>query len=104
LRYGSLMTSQEAVAILRSHRDDLRARGVLHAALFGSLARGDARPDSDVDVMVELDPTAEFDLFGYVGLTRYIAHLFPSPVDVVDRAALKPLVRPSVEKEAIHAF
>ncbi len=98
------MNNQEAVAILRRHRDDLQARGVLHAALFGSVARGDARPDSDVDVMVELDPSAELDLFGYVGLTRYIAELFPSPVDVVDRQALKPHVRPSAEKEAIHAF
>jgi hypothetical protein len=54
--------------------------------------------------MVELDPGAELDLFAYVGLTRYIAELFPSRVDVVHREALKPHVRPSAEKEAIHAF
>jgi predicted nucleotidyltransferase len=98
------MNSREAVAILMRHQNDLQARGVLHAALFGSVARGEARPDSDVDIMVELDPGAELDLFGYVGLTRYIAELFPSRVDVVHREALKPHVRPSAEKEAIHAF
>jgi predicted nucleotidyltransferase len=98
------MNSQEAVAILMRHQNDLQARGVLHAALFGSVARGEARPDSDVDIMVELDPRAELDLFGYVGLTRYIAELFPSRVDVVHLEALIPHVRPSAEKEAIHAF
>ncbi|HEY7245928.1 MAG TPA: nucleotidyltransferase family protein [Xanthobacteraceae bacterium] len=98
------MNSQEAVAILRRHQDDLQARGVLHAALFGSLARGEARPNSDVDIMVDLDPSARLDLFGYVRLTRYMAELFSTPVDVVIREALKPHVRPSAEKEAVHAF
>jgi predicted nucleotidyltransferase len=98
------MKCQEAIAILRHHRNDLQARGVRHAALFGSIARDEARADSDVDVLIDLDPSAELDLFGYVGLTRYIAELFHGSVDVVDRQALKPHVRPSAEKEAVHAF
>jgi predicted nucleotidyltransferase len=98
------MNSQEAVAILIHHRDDLQARGVRHAALFGSVARGEARSDSDVDIMIELDPNVELDIFAYVGVTRYIAQLFTSPVDVVAREALKPHVRPWAERDAIHAF
>jgi predicted nucleotidyltransferase len=54
--------------------------------------------------LIELDPTAELDLFGYVGLRRYIADLFTGPVDVVDRDALKPYVRPPAESDAIYAF
>src|SRR5437667_12691677 len=98
------MNCQEALAILLKHRDALQARGVRHAALFGSVARGEARPDSDLDILIELDPSAELDVFAYVGLRRYIAELFTGPVDVVDRDALKPHVRPPAESDAIYAF
>jgi len=54
--------------------------------------------------LIDLDPMAELDLFAFVGLTRYIAKLFPNPVDVVDREALRPHARPSAEREAVHAF
>ena len=98
------MTSQEAIAILVAHRDDLRARGVRRAALFGSVARGEARADSDLDILVELDPNAKLGVFEYVGIKQYIEQLFTGSVDVVDRAALKPHVRPSAESDAIYAF
>jgi uncharacterized protein len=98
------MNRQEAIDILVAHRDALRARGVRHAALFGSVARGEGRPDSDVDILIELEPDADIDLFGYVGLRRYIAELFTGPVDVVDKDALKPHVRPPAESDAIYAF
>ena len=98
------MNSNEAIAVLVAHREDLRARGVQHAALFGSVARGEARPDSDVDIMIELDPEAKIDIFEYVGIRRYISELFKRPVDVVTRNGLKPHVRPSAEADAIQAF
>jgi len=98
------MNSKEVIAVLVAHREDLRARGVQHAALFGSVARGEARPDSDLDILVELDPHARIGLFQYAGIRRYIAELFAGPVDVVDRHSLKPHVRPSAESDAIQAF
>jgi predicted nucleotidyltransferase len=84
------MNSQEVIATLREFESELRARGIRHAALFGSVARGTAGPDSDIDIMIEIDPDADVTLFEYVGLKRYIAELFPGPVDVVDREALRP--------------
>jgi predicted nucleotidyltransferase len=102
--YTCFMKKQEAIAVLLAHRDALRARGVRHAALFGSVARDDARADSDVDILIELEPEAELDLFAYVGLRRYIAGLFTGPVDVVDREALKPDLRPPTERDAVYAF
>ena len=74
------------------------------AAVFGSVARGDSRPDSDIDIMVEIDPEAHITVFDYVGLKEYIAGLFDSPVDVVSRDNLKPYVRPTATADAIYAF
>jgi predicted nucleotidyltransferase len=98
------MNGQEILARLREHETALRARGVSHAALFGSRARGDNRPDSDIDIMVEFDPAAHVTVFDYAGLKEYIASLFDGPVDVVNRAGLKPYVRPAATTDAIYAF
>ena len=72
--------------------------------VFGSRARGDNRPDSDIDIMVEFDPTAHVTVFNYAGLKDYIAGLFDGPVDVVSREGLKPYVRPAATTDAIYAF
>jgi predicted nucleotidyltransferase len=82
----------------------LRARGVAHAAVFGSVARGDHRPGSDLDIMIDVAPEARLTVYGYVGLKDYIAGLFDGPVDVVTRDALKPYVRPAATTDAIPAF
>ena len=98
------MNKDQVIAVLRAHECDLRRRGVLHAALFGSVARGDARPDSDIDILVEIAPEAHIDLFDYVSLMQYVGDLFLIPVDVANRKTLKPHVRPSAEREAVYAF
>jgi predicted nucleotidyltransferase len=98
------MNPEDIIARLRENEAALRARGVAHAALFGSRARGDARPDSDTDVMIEIDPEAHVGVWGYVGLKEYIATLFDGPVDVVDREALKSYVAPAATADVIYAF
>ena len=95
---------EAVIATLRAHQAELRRRGVRHAALFGSLARAESKRTSDVDILVELDPQAPVGLFEYVGITQYLADLFPVRVDVANRSSLKPLVRPSVERDALYAF
>ena len=95
---------EQILTTLRAHEPELRRRGVRHAALFGSLARGEARRTSDIDVLIELDPEAPVGLFEYVAITQYLAGLFPARVDVANRGSLKPLVRPSAERDAVYAF
>jgi predicted nucleotidyltransferase len=98
------MKSSEAIETLRRSEQALRQRGVRHAALFGSVARGDNSPDSDIDIMIEVDPDACITIFDYVDLKEYIAGLFEESVDVVNREALKPHVRPAASADAIYAF
>jgi predicted nucleotidyltransferase len=98
------MNREEILVRLRENEAALRARGVSHAALFGSRARGDDRPDSDIDIIVEFDPAAHLTVFNYAGIKEYIAGLFDSPVDVVSREGLKPYVRPAATTDAIYAF
>lgn len=99
------MDSSEAIDTLRRSEAALRKRGVTHAALFGSVARGDNRAGSDIDIMIEIDPDARIAIFDYVELKEYIAGLFDEPVDVVNREALKSYVRPAATAaDAIYAF
>jgi hypothetical protein len=98
------MNSIEALETLRRSERALRERGVMHAALFGSVARGSSTPESDIDIMIEIDPDVRMTVFDYVDLKDYIAALFREPVDVVNREGLKPYVRPAATADAIYAF
>jgi hypothetical protein len=98
------MDRQEIIAKLRENKAALRARGVAHAALFGSHARGENRPDSDIDLLIDIAPQAAVGLWEYVDITQYLEDLFSSPVDVANRSHLKSHVRPSAEREALYAF
>jgi len=82
----------------------VRKRGVRHAALFGSCARGEESPDSDVDIMIGVDPTVRIGVYEYVAIKDYIAGLFDTRVGVVRCDRLKPYVRPAAVGDAIYAF
>jgi predicted nucleotidyltransferase len=97
------MKLDQIIERLKEREADLRAQGVTHAALFGSTARGEQNAH-DIDIMVDLDPTIVVTMFDYAGVKDYIAGLFDAPVDVVDREALKPRVRPKADADAIYAF
>ncbi|NVO13049.1 MAG: nucleotidyltransferase family protein [Rhodoplanes sp.] len=98
------MTRADALETLKHSEAALRARGVRRAAVFGSVARGDNRPGSDLDIMVEIDPEAHLTVYDYVDLKDYIASLFDGPVDVVNRDSLKPHVGPAATADAHYAF
>jgi predicted nucleotidyltransferase len=81
-------------------REDLRTRfGVAAIALFGSYAREEARPDSDVDLLVEFGRRPTF--LGYMDLFGHLEQLFGTRVDLATPNKLKPRVRPYVERDLI---
>ncbi|MBZ5728563.1 MAG: nucleotidyltransferase family protein [Acidobacteriia bacterium] len=89
---------------LRTHENELRRLGVSHAAVFGSVARGEGRADSDIDVLVDLDPARPLGIFQYARLKLYINEILSGAGDVVNRRTLKPLLRDSILHDAVHAF
>ena len=94
----------EVIGKLHQHQDELRRRGVMHAAVFGSVARGESRSDSDVDILVDLDPRLPMGLFEYASLRLYILELLGGSTDVVNRKTLKPLIRDAILRDAVNAF
>ncbi|WP_419320181.1 nucleotidyltransferase family protein [Caulobacter sp. ErkDOM-E] len=98
------MTRDQALQILKRHEGELRQQGVTRAALFGSAARDEARPGSDIDVMVEFAPDAAISVWAYARLKDLIQDFFGQRVDVVSRNGLNRHIRPTVEREALYAF
>jgi predicted nucleotidyltransferase len=98
------MKLAEVLDTLRKAEPALRPRGVMHAAVFGSVARGEERADSDIDIAVELDDDVVRTIWDYSGVKIAVSDLFDGEVDVVDRAALRPHLRGNVERELVYAF
>jgi hypothetical protein len=99
-----VVTLDGVLTTLRSHEGELRRFGVSHAAVFGSVARGEATEESDIDVLVELDDGRPMGIFEYAKLKLYINEILPAAGDVVNRRTLKPLLRDSILRDAVHAF
>ena len=94
------MNRDEILEILRAHRDELQKRfGVKSLAVFGSVARGEAGPESDVDILVEFESPPGFD--GYMALKFYLEDLLGRKVDLVMKNALKPWARDVVLREKV---
>lgn len=98
------MKLEQALRTLRDAEAALRAKGVRHAAVFGSTARGEARTESDIDVLIDFDPAAGVTVYDYVAVKNDIASLFDGKVDVVDQEGLKPHLRNPVARDLVYAF
>ena len=94
---------------LKNIQQNLITAGVDHAAIFGSTARGDDRPDSDIDIFIDFDSEKIGGLFGYVNvigiIEKSIQRTFPRViVDVSDYQTMKPRIRKNAEAEALYVF
>lgn len=93
------MTRAEALAMLAAHREELAAFGLRRLALFGSVARDEAGPDSDIDVLVEFEGRTTLDR--YAGLCDRLGDLLGRPVDLATPNMIRPFMRETVEKDAV---
>jgi hypothetical protein len=99
---GGLTRLDGILATLRVHAGDLRRRGVASASVFGSAARGEDRHDSDVDIMVELEP--EIGILAYSEMRLHLSDLLGRRVDLVTPGGLQPLARRGALRDAIRVF
>ncbi len=95
------MKRDEVIRILNEHRQELVERfSVKSLALFGSVARNEARPDSDVDLLVEFfHPVG---LFHFIGFQQYLEELLGSHVDLGTPNSLKSMLKNQILQEAIY--
>jgi predicted nucleotidyltransferase len=98
------MDREHVLTTLREHETELRQAGLAQLSLFGSTARGEAGPDSDVDLLAELDKAKQLSLLDVVGIEIQLADLLGVKVDLILQGTLKPRVRQSVERDLIRAF
>lgn len=82
----------------------LQSQGVKNLALFGSVARGEATFESDIDVLIDVDPKATFSLLEQAGVQIEIENAVGRPVDVVMRQSLRPELRESAVADSIQVF
>ena len=92
------------VSRLRAEKAALRAEGVRHALLFGSFARGEAGPGSDIDLAIAFDPDRIPGLVGLASLARRLGALLGRPVDIVVLPARREALRTAIAREAISVF
>ncbi|MFQ5774460.1 MAG: nucleotidyltransferase family protein [Kiloniellaceae bacterium] len=98
------MRPEQISRTLKAHRAALEALGVRSLAIFGSTARGEAAPDSDIDLLVEFDPGTRVGLIRYIGLQNHLSELLGRKVDLISRDAMDRHVRDRVNAEARQVF
>jgi predicted nucleotidyltransferase len=107
-----LLTREEAqppkladvIAKLREHAPALRKRGIEHLYVFGSLARGDAGVDSDIDLAIDVDPDSRFSLVTQASIGLDLEELLQRRVDIGARASLRSSLREDFERDAVQVF
>jgi hypothetical protein len=85
---ASVPIRDQIIDVLQREARRLRDRGVVHLALIGSLARGEARADSDIDVLIDIDPDRRFSLIDHSELRLFLCDLLDRDTDVLVRDAL----------------
>lgn len=98
------MSRDRILATLRAHEAELRAAGIVHLRVFGSVARGDAKDRSDVDLLAEFDPAKTQTLVTLGALQSRMSEWLGAEVDLSSAAWLKSSVSERARQEAILAF
>jgi predicted nucleotidyltransferase len=98
--YNQSMTRRTVITRIRNHLDKYEKLGVKSLSIFGSVARGEEGPDSDVDILVEFKGRATFDR--YMDTKFYLEDLLGCKVDLVTPKAIKPRMKPYIMRDLIN--
>jgi uncharacterized protein len=98
------MDKSAVIAKLREHEQELKAAGIVGLSLFGSVARGEQTPQSDVDLMADFDKTRRYSLLTMGRLESRLAELLGTKVDLSSPGWMKDSVRKQALREAVRAF
>ena len=98
------MSAFATINQLKSFEADLRAKGVSALYLFGSLARGEDGPDSDIDLSFDVAPDVKFSLFDQAQIMHELTVALGKKVDLVPRRAIHPYIKDRIEAEQIKVF
>jgi uncharacterized protein len=102
------MRQDQIISALRAHEQELKQAGIASLSLIGSAARGDERPDSDIDVVVRLTDDAQLSGFAYFGrldrLRGQLESILARSVDLIAEPVQKERLRQAIEKDRILAF
>ena len=98
------MNREHVITKLRAHERQLKEAGVIRLSLFGSTARGDAGPESDVDLLAAFDESRRLSLLDVIHVENQIADLLGERVDLLVEGTLKPYVKENVERDMVRAF
>jgi predicted nucleotidyltransferase len=98
------MDQAQVMSKLRAHERQLKEAGIVRLSLFGSMARNDAGPHSDVDLLAAFDENCRLSLLDIIHIENQLADLLGCPVDLSEEGMLKPHVQSSVAAEAVRAF
>ena len=98
------MRRDEVIGKLRAHEAELKAAGIVRLAIFGSVARGDNSPESDVDLLADFDRTKRYTLLTMGRLECRLADLLGTRVDLSSPAWLKESIKKQALRESVLAF
>jgi uncharacterized protein len=98
-RTADIPTAEAVISTLQTHATELRTAGIRRLSLFGSVARGEATPDSDIDLLAELDPDAHIGLFRLAGIELRLGEILGRKVDLSTEPVRKDHLRANIERD-----